>query len=109
MLEGRTREHQSVEQGHRQAGGNAGRQRAHDAASRGAVDVDLVADAGLQHRDAVRLTGVNEGDVRDEAAVKDCAHGLGVVAAARRLTPYPGPPATMTISRHSVVLHSISL
>ncbi len=82
MLEHRPREHDPVEERDGQAGGKALGERPQRAARCGAVDEDLVRDAGVERRDDERLAVGDEAEVRDETRVEHGVDRSAVVAAA---------------------------
>jgi hypothetical protein len=84
VVEGRARQHQAVDERHGEADLRPARERAQHAAGGRAVQVDLVAGAGVERRDDGGATVVDEADVADEAVVEDRVQSLAVVMAARR-------------------------
>ena len=63
VLEDGAREHDPVDERHREAGGDPGGELAERSARGGAVDVDPVADPGVKRRDDVGLPVVLEAQV----------------------------------------------
>jgi hypothetical protein len=88
-MEGRTSQHQAVEQGDGDAHVHAWAQA--EAAAGGAVEVDRLADPGVAGGDDVGLAVDLEADVADEALVEDGVHGGAVVGGPFRQPPDPGP------------------
>ena len=97
VLEGRAREHERVHERDRDAGRSARSEQPNGAARGRAVDVDGVADARVEHRDADRLVSVGERHVREQPAIEDRVDRLAVVPALLR--PAPHSDATRNVVR----------
>ena len=82
MVERRARQDQAVEEGDGDAGVDAVPQRSQHAAGRGAVEVERLADAGVDGRDDERLAVYDKAEVADVGLVEDGVDGLAVVEAA---------------------------
>src|SRR5258708_7710744 len=75
----------AVEQRHAQAEWRTARQRFHQAARRGAVQKQLVADADVIRRDYDRHSVRDESDMANEGFIKNGMDQFAIVAAALRL------------------------
>src|SRR5262249_55038424 len=82
VVEGRARQHQTVEQRHRDAQGSARGDRAEHAAGRRAVQVQALVDAGVDARDHEGLPVRHEAHVAHEPFVEDGLDRLALVARA---------------------------
>ena len=81
MLEDRPGEDDPVQEGDREARRDPARELAERPARSRAVDVDLVADAGVERRDHERLAVGDEAEVGDEPGVEHRVDRLAVVPA----------------------------
>ncbi len=89
MLEGRAREDEGMDDRHCHARGGPIGEGPHCSARGRAVDVDLVAELRVEHRDAARVPPVEERDVGQQAAAEDRVDRGPVVTALRRAAPHP--------------------
>lgn len=89
VLKRRAGEHQPVEDRHREARGSARCQAADHPAGGRAMDEHVVADPGVEGRDAVRLVRAGERDVRHAVAVEHPVDRFTVIAGALRRAPDP--------------------
>ena len=88
VLEGRARQDEPVDDGHRHTGSGSLGQGPHRAARGRAVDVEPVAEVRVEHRDATRVAPVEERDVGQQTAAQDAVDRGPVVAALRRPAPH---------------------
>jgi hypothetical protein len=83
MIEMRTREHQPVDMGDADAGGNPSAELVDQPARDGAVQNERIAVARIQHRDHEWLAVHAEADMRDHAGVQNRVDGCMVVVRTR--------------------------
>ena len=87
VARGRRRAYDAVEKRHAQAKWRATRQRFHQAACRGAVEEEFVADTDVVCWDDEGLAIGDEGEMADKGFIENGVDQLAVVAAALRLAP----------------------
>ena len=102
VLEHRPGEDDPVEEGDRETRRDPPRELAERPARSRAVDVDVVADAGVQRRDHERLAVGDEAEVGDEPGVQDGVDRLAVVPAPLGKPAHAGAPRSCSrvIRRH---------